>query len=587
MIRILENLLKSATRTGEAHRRIVILVLLLLMAGSDRAAMGRPIDRANLDEVWLRCVPTVDRVEGLPGTMVLVGLQPAESMPPTAAAWRPLPPEVVDQDGRQVRAEVVGLAVSPVERDGWEWRTVSTDHEDLTQVVAWKLAVRTPEAVGRRTLRVGGSTLRVHAIEGGDIAPASRRISAPGSSPRQIRALGDRLRVWTRNPSERWRIRVLEQRFGRVGLWGDHVLAGRFEDPLLEAWSIQQEARIHHVLARITRIDPEIGADVLGTLTAAVRMPEGSLVPVWPIDQMSLEELLSGVLRRPVQDSDAVLREANAFLQRHPGIGVWIVDESGSGSARNGQGGLLDVIVGIAELRGRTTVVSSGPVGVRASSVDTIDGHTSTEQRSLIPVGANEPVGVIRVRGGGTIRDVTFMALAARAQPPGLAIGPLRPEWRQGTFGTEMAVEAAPDRLAMGLLTADAEPDGEGVRAWRLYLECLGNGEPDEYVRIWVGGFGRSEWVLRVTPDGRGFEEISGERVEGLRVSRRDDRWTIHVPLEGEASWQDGMMLLAVERGTASGERWSWPRPMVAGQREPGRMAIDLRSWWTLPSPMR
>ncbi|TVQ77039.1 MAG: hypothetical protein EA380_07780, partial [Phycisphaeraceae bacterium] len=426
-----------------------------------------------------------------------------------------------------------------------------------------------------------------HAIEGGDITPASRRISAPAASPQQVRALGERLRVWTRNPGERWRIRVLEERFGEMTLWGERGVSGRFEDPLLEAWSTQQEARIRHVLARITRIDPEIGADVLGTLTAAVRLPEGSLVPVWPIDQMSIEELLSGVLRRPVTDTGAAIREANAFLQRHPGIGVWIVDEGGAGSIRDGQGGLLDVVVGIVELRGRTTVVSSGPVGVRASSVDTLDGHTATEQRSLIPVGANEPAGVIRVRGGGTIRDVTFMAQAARAQPPGLAIGPLRPEWRQGTFGTEMAVVAAPDRLTMGLLTADAEPDGEGARAWRLYLECLGNGDPDEYVRIWVGGFGRSDWVLRVTPDGRAVEEISGERVEGLRVARRDDRWTVHVPLGGDASWQDGMMLLAVERGTPSGERWSWPRPMVAGQREPGRMAIDLRSWWSLPDQVR
>lgn len=549
--------------------------------------MGRPIDRTNLDEAWLRCVPTADRVEGLPGTVVLVGLQPAQSMPPTAAAWRPLPPEVVDQDGRRLPAEIVGLAVSPVEGGAWDWRTVSPEHQDLGRVVAWKLALRTPDAVGRQTLRVGGSTLRVYAIEGGDISPASRRISAPGASPQQVRTLGDQLRAWTPNPSERWRIRVLDERFGSVGLWGDRVPAERFEDPLLEAWSIQQETRIRHVLARISRIDPEIGADVLGTLTSVVRLPEGSLIPVWPIDQMSLEELLNGVLRRPAQDSDAVLREANAFLQRHPGIGVWIVDESGSGNDRNGQGGLLEVTIGIAELRGRTTVVSSGPVGVRASSVDTIDGHTSTEQRSLIPVGPNEPVGMIRVRGGGTIRDVTFMAQAGRAQPPGLAIGPLRPEWRQGTFGTEMAVDVAPNRITMGLLTADAEPDGAGVRAWRLYLECLGSGEPGDSVRIWVGGFGRAEWVLRVTPDGSAVEEISGERVDGLRVARHDDRWTIHVPLGGEASWRDGVMLLAVERGTGSGERWSWPRPMVAGQREPGRMAIDLRSWWTLPAAVR
>lgn len=344
-------------------------------------------------------------------------------------------------------------------------------------------------------------------------------------------------------------------------------------------------ARVHLAISRVTSFDRELGADVLGTLTSVVSFPSGELAPVWPVDAVSLEEFLRGVLEN--QGRESVLREARAYLDRHPPIGVWIIDEGGVD--RGGEVGptLSLVTIGIAELRGRTTAVSSGAVGVRASNVDTLEGHTSVEQRSLIPVPAGSMTGVVRARGGGVVRDVSFVARPIEARPPGVTVGPLRPGWRQGTFGSERLVEVVPAWRTNGMLYPEPNLDSGGLRRWWLFLECHGEQGGNDSVRVWIGEYENPDRVIRVGRDGDSLEETTGDEIVGVIVEERAEGWAAYIPIGAEEAFEHNILRMGVDRTVEGVGRWSWPRPMTGGQREPGRLAIELGDWSELPSEAR
>ncbi len=573
-------------RTVGVHISGVVLGLVLLVSFALRVDAQNQETLPGSEIPLLDCAPTVDRVMGPVGGMVLVPLGARGGSTPPASGWRPASVRVTDENGTVLEARVIGLTFSS-EIMGWVVQDVDESPQLRGLVVSWCLVLDVGERAGSRRLRVGGRQLEIIGLDPVDLSGVSRMLSAPGASVEQIRRLGERLRSLYGNPRERWRAMLVEERFGATALWGDGPRPSDDPEPILRAWGVQEAIRVHHAISQISAVDPELGADVLGTLTSVVRFPGGELVPVWSGDRLALEELIDGVLG--VRDAQRVIEEARAFLDREPAIWGWMVDEGGSGSRLAG-GGLVEVTVGIAEMRGRRTVVSSGPVGARAASVNTLEGHTSIEQRVLVAIGDAQQTGVIRIRGADEIQDLDFVGRALVVQPPGLTITTLREEWRQGWFGSERVPGRALEWETSGLLYAGTDQSEVPARTWWLYLECLdpqAESIQGDVIRVWLGRHGEAERIIRIARDGGSDDAITGDDVEGVVVNEHERGWSVHVPLGRAEDFSEEILLLGVERFEGDGRRWSWPRPMTPGQREPGRLAIDLRSWTALPETVR
>ncbi len=187
------------------------------------------------------------------------------------------------------------------------------------------------------------------------------------------------------------------------------------------------------------------------------------------------------------------------------------------------------------------------------------------------------------------------------ALPPGATIGPLAADW---TMATWLAADPGPLALPgpqwvtigrIGRLGTPGE-DREGASGWSLYLECLmGEGsdgrflKPDEageFVRVWLGPFGRPTAVFRATTAGVLIDETQGPGAEPVgEVRRLDDRWVCRVAIPERSVDADGTIRVGVERTDARGQHSAWPRPMLPWQPEPGRAAISTSAWGSLVGP--
>jgi hypothetical protein len=147
----------------------------------------------------------------------------------------------------------------------------------------------------------------------------------------------------------------------------------------------------------------------------------------------------------------------------------------------------------------------------------------------------------------------------------------------------DVEMTGSPEWATAGLLYRAADQGDQ----WSLYLECR---QPPgqtkaETVRVWLGAFGATRSILRVSSDGKASDDLAPGR--GLDAAaapvivRHDDKWILRIPIPPSRIEADRTVRIAVERTDSRGRRSTWPRPMLPWQAEPGRVWVDLGAWPT------
>jgi hypothetical protein len=190
------------------------------------------------------------------------------------------------------------------------------------------------------------------------------------------------------------------------------------------------------------------------------------------------------------------------------------------------------------------------------------------------------------------------LGVSIPVSPPGFALGPLRAAWTLESWrgmDEAVAVEVPADRSAAVMLSrgpASEVPDSvalgpapptSGVQAWTLYIEArTAGGDPKaDWVELWFGPYGMASEVLRVYADGRVVDRLTGREPPelGAEFVHLADRWIARFAVPAGAIESGGMLRLGVVREDGCGSRSSWPRRMLPGQEEPGRVAVRLDAW--------
>jgi hypothetical protein len=178
------------------------------------------------------------------------------------------------------------------------------------------------------------------------------------------------------------------------------------------------------------------------------------------------------------------------------------------------------------------------------------------------------------------------------AQPPGLRLEPLWPDWTPAGWlaGTPELMWHNGNWSTSVLLyyrAGEAESIASSERGqWVLHLECRAPSEHEgeDEVMVWFGPFGSPAAVVRIgrdggvsaRPVGRHSEEVP---VRGAHVARLPERWVAQVPVPDRFIKPGGEMLIGLVRTDGRGARTTWPRPMLPWQQEPGRLIVDTRAW--------
>jgi hypothetical protein len=252
------------------------------------------------------------------------------------------------------------------------------------------------------------------------------------------------------------------------------------------------------------------------------------------------------------------------------------------GSIRDAAGAAL-ATVGVANLADRATLTwaSSGGEPAGPELVPLAIGAT----RQLVAAPAPGPHGMVTIHAGrwSTLRPVVTQPL--KAEPPGLRLGPLLPDWSMPGWASGL-YQAAPFAAqaewgASALLMRD-----EGGQ-WALLVECRTSDPAPETVRVWVGAFGASRTTLRVAGAGTVTEDGSTGMDSGVVVRRGQDRWSARILIPASCIEDSGRLVLGLERTDALGRHTAWPRPMLPWQFEPGRAIIDTSGWGGLTSGSR
>ncbi len=548
-------------------------------------------------------VTTARRIDALPGSTVLLPLIPAGARldpihgPPEG--WVPGAAPEVRMAGRTLDRAVHRLEgrLSPHavpaqgERDGsGEWRGwlpqprrwEATPRRRAGPIVRgadvsfWVLAVTLPERRVGREMEVGGRRVAVNWLTPPPDRTDVARLPLLEAPLEARRRLGDMLRREAIDPFRRWRCSIIADRFTPHALWGDRPALEPFDNPVLEAAAAHAEARARAAIESARRIDPDLAAAILSALTTVVRTPGGDLLPVWPSDETGTSELFASLLD-PGKSPRERRADAEVWLGRIPDTIAWVVSDHAGSRADDHV-----ATIGVANLTDREAICSAAPEGESATNARPILAHRAATLRTHIEPTRTEMAATVVARVGVAAQPLTVLTATPVAAPPGIELGPMLPDWTMVTW-----VGAAPTRVpastaASGRLFAEMRQPGErDARRWRIFLEARrGQSDGREEIRIWCGPLGAAEGIIVVRSDGSAaIDAGAGAEPFEASVTQRADRWTALLDLPAWLIPDDGVLRLGVDRVDGSGGRWAWPRPMLPGQDEPGRLRIDLTGW--------
>lgn len=533
---------------------------------------------AGLDEPDSSEAPArAGRIEGIAGRVVVV---PLTGRPWADERWIDASSVPVSYDGaaagraRLVRAPVADVEPGPrperstADPSRWlgfvgRWTIAPQDRRLEPGLGVWLLVIDAPP-VGTRTIRVGDRELRFTALP-----PTLPGWPAPWPAPPASPALQSILKAASGSPLLRFRARLA--RGGPAALAGGPAAPDAFAEPLLEALAQTTEARAAHALARLAKADQPLALALARRLAALVNFGAGVHAPAWPSGDRDTDALFSDLLDPDASDQTAAAK-ARAWLDAQPRAAVWVVDDAGATDA------LSDArlsTLGLANLTDRPVPawVSSGaatpadPVKLPAWHATLLASPGDAPVPSRSGRQADAPARV-RVQVDRGRFDAPIVPAPIPVTPPGLRAGPLLADWTMPAWvaGQERILAVDPSWATAALLQG-------GAGGWSLFVECRAAAEAPglDVLRVWLGPRGAGERVIRVAPG------ESGE--PGVVTGRMDRGWWAQVPIPPEAIDEFGVLLWAVERVDARGVRSTWPRPQLPWQEDPGRVAVDTRSW--------
>lgn len=559
---------------------IVVCLLVASVAGgcSSPTRSGSPV---------MGLTPIEPRIDAIVGHALVIPVDIRGSIDPRE------PIRVTLSDGRAVRAELhwisvapeperVGLWLSPAGR--WSATPATADVRPPGAGV-WSLLVHLPSDAYRQSLTIGGTRVALNWHP--DPAGMTHLANSPALAPPREREIGEDLLAAiaeeARSPVRRWRHRLITG-----ALWSHpDDQPDRFDDPVIEAFARQAEARWRTGLERLRQADVSLAARIESRLASMVEV-HGRVAPAWSEDQTELDTLRLDLLSPRLQSTDRLVDRASAWLATQPIATTWVIDDAALSHVAG-----YGVTLGAANVVSRPVLASvfvesnTGPADLVSVPPRGMAELHCAARRDLAV--RPDSAATTRIRARVDDDDFAHMVLLPprRAEPPGLMIAPLLHDATMHQWFNQVGPSGSSATAAMLHRHGFAGDASSGPRSWSLFVEC--RVEPSqavvgESVRVWLGPRGAPHAVIRVSSDGEVVMEASrgGIAAPAVRVVREEARWTCQIDIPPLAIERDAALLLAIERVDHRGRRSAWPRAMLPWQREPGRAAVDLSHWGEL-----
>lgn len=571
-----------------------------------------------------KLVPTAARIDAVPGRTLVMPVRVEGPISGSAD------PRLTLADGRDLSAVLVWIGVEADARDwsGWlpgfeRWVVApSGDSSIPASIGAWHIVAALPVDSDARPLKLNGRALSINWITDPDtLRPAAARgawepwtirSDAPQPDARQLAP------EW-RSPFRLWHARLVTTSLGRKaatpGLWqvkGDPTVLDRLADLTEAKWRVG--------LARLWYADAAACAQLLGALGRTVELAPGMHAPAWPTDADLLDSLLADLLD-PKLTGTALAVRARVWVEALPRAAVWIEDDAA---------GLLGQ-TSEPLVRIRAAGLGDEPQLIWTTGTDDL---RVGEPEMLAPGKAVEiavPAGAGRVRTGGrsfTVRTSSqVLTVAAREilpiRPPGMRCGPLLYDWTLAAWSrSQPRTRAVPDAPHAAAVLVYRDLSGASESGWAAFVECASPTQtdapnddhrpaipgtmidsgtksdaqplaadarvssptrPDESMgdelSLWFGQQGRSAAVLRISRSGVLRDDQSPGTEARLEVTDEGDRWSVSVPVPLAAIEPGQVLRLGATRRDPRGVRTAWPRRLMPWDREPARVAIDLKTW--------
>lgn len=541
-------------------------------ASAPRIATGRVGDGTALRD---------PRVEAFPDRTLVVPIGPEDaeggmalSIPPE---WRPRAvPEVALVTDEPLPATIWRIRGTPRSNpdiNAWltpplDWTAEPLDKAKAApadnEVVLWFLAIDMPDRPVGRWLRIGQRKLPLEWVP----VPDQPEVFAISRVPSPATDLAEALESEA-DPFRAWRLAMQSLRSP-----GPDDPTWTFEG-VLEPIHIQMCDRAIAAMARIRAADPALADRVFAMLTAVIRTPDGARLPAWPADPAPALALFASVLREDRTPAE-IRADAQAFLATAPPALVWVVDEGGP----DGPSGAPLCTVAIADRSGARSIVSAAPLSMTAVNSVSIEPFRT----ALLPTDTNSPgditAAALTVFAGAWTTDIRVLAGAVAAAPPGVTLGPLVPEWNHITLTRGIAPRINPAYITVAVLQRQVDAAGAPT-GWELLIEAQrADDSEDDHLTVWLGSMGDPTAAIYISPTGEATVlagELTGEKLP-VNIRIEPGRWVAQLPLPSELT-SVPRLRIGIERTDGRGVRSSWPRPMLPGQPEPGRLAVDLTSW--------
>lgn len=512
---------------------------------------------------------------------------------------RSVPAEL--DDGRRLRAELHRIhAGATIDAPAWLgrarrwWEGTPAEGEPTTtpRITLDLLLVDLPENASGRSLKIAGTPTPLDwrdapavgadgALWAMDLLPAA--LESADAQAKLFASLGPAMK----DPTLRWRSALLADRLSAGGydVLANRIRGVRFTEVALEALARGIQMRWRMALERLEGADADAARALASRLTTIIATPDGRVIPAWTpaSPALGLDTLLADLLNQSLTDA-AVRARAQAWIAAQPDAVAWVSDDAGDADVAHA---VAMARVGVADLAGRGGVaVATLPPG-RAGPRLTVAPFGSVLLAAAAPI--DESIGapgdaaarVVRARMGDWSSRLGVISRALPVHPPGLRIGPLVEPWSLASWLAGSPTTPAADRAAAALI--HRRTDG----VWELTVECRTPTEeltPGDRVRIWFGPTGRPRAVLVVDARGFIFDELEGTQEKApartpIVVQRSADRWSCAVKIPDGAIEEGRVVRVAIERLDDAGGRWTWPRPVFAWEKEPGRAMVSLNDW--------
>lgn len=569
-------------RFGCTTRLYVVFLIAILTAATCRAtaAPSTPIRVVPM-------VPTDVPTYAIAGRPLIVPLAPGADVE-GGLHFAPDKPPVVAINGRVVEASTCRLLLpaSALSTGGWEpearaWTAAPMSVPDRkgrvsrpaiahTDAGFWAVLTEAPADLERPVVSVNGRAAPIVWLDPPPPVTGAGRPVRPVAPASAWRDLGERLRPLSLDPEQRWRVRLLLDRVSSDELWAD-APPGAFDDPMIETLAVREEECWRCAIEELRRVDPVLSSDLLHALTAVTLLPNGVLVPAWPLDNVGVRRLLRALLD-PAETRSRKAEYARAWLAAAPDAVAWVIDDA------DPRGPTL----GVAELSGRRANVGLLFSAVPAPVMRSIVAHESISARLPLPT-SEEPLDLskIEIRAENWTGRLSVLTSAAAIRPPGLLTGPF---FRAATHASWLSGRAVP--AAGALATSAMIQPGGAPGAWQVFIQAAA--PPSDHtgadrVILWIGPFGDPGAVITID---RGEASTSARRggtpeAIDVRFGSTDAGWTALVDIPDDAISERSILLIGMER-TLGPQRASWPRAVLPEQVEPGRLAVDLSTWGSL-----